>query len=163
MANQGTATYTIQDYSREKSTSQMNVGVVTGASLPGLLTNLGTFKTALQGVIIGTIFKEALNVYDNPTGNAKPTNVYAQREIRWIVHYHDNTPTFGLEPNNAFGRAYTVEFACPNLSLLVDGTDLMNIASGAGQTFVTEFQDTFLAPSGGAAVVDYVELVGRKG
>lgn len=163
MAAQGTATYTIQDYSREKSVSQMNVGVVTALSLPGLLTNLGTFKTALQGVTIGTIFKEALSVYDNPTGNPAPTNVYAQREIRWIVHYHDNTPTFGLETNNAFGRAYTVEYACPDLSLLVANTDLMKIDSGAGQTFVTEFQDTFLCPSGGAIVVDYVELVGRKG
>lgn len=163
MANQGSASFTIQDYSREKANSSMNVGVVTGASLPGLLTNLGTFQTALEAVIIGTVFKNALSVYDNPTGNAKPSNVYAQREIRWIVHYHDNTETFGLEPNNAFGRAYTSEWACPNLSLLVTDTDLMNIASGAGQTFVTEFQDTFLAPSGGAIVVDYVELVGRKG
>src|SRR6266705_1635298 len=112
MSNQGSASYTIQDYSLEKATSKMNVGVVTALSLAGLLTNLGAFETALDGVIIGTVFKKALNVYDNPTGDAAPTNHYAQREIRWIVHYHDNTATFGLEPNNAFGRAYTVEFAC---------------------------------------------------
>jgi hypothetical protein len=163
MANQGSASFTIQDYSREKSNSSMNVGVVTGASLPGLLTNLGTFQTALEGVIIGTVFKNALSVYDNQTGNAKPTNVYAQREIRWIVHYHDSQAAFGAVPNTAFGRAYTSEWACPDLSLLMTDTDLMVIDAGAGQTFVTEFQDTFLAPSGGTLLVDFIELVGRKG
>lgn len=141
----------------------MNVGIITGASLPGLLTNLGTFQTALEAVIIGTVFKNALSVYDNPTGNAKPSNVYAQREIRWIVHYHDSQAMFGLEPNPSFGRSYTSEWACPNLSLLVTDTDLMKIDTGAGATFVTEFQDTFLAPSGGTLVVDFIELVGRKG
>lgn len=162
MANQGTATFTIIDESKEKAVSSMNVGIVTGASLPGLLTNLGQFKTALDAVIIGTVFKESLTVYDNPTGEALPTNPYAQREIRWIVHYHDSQEMFGLEPNNAFGRAYTVEFACPDLSIKVAGSDLMIINAGVGQTFVTEFQECFLAPSGGTLVVDFVELVGRK-
>lgn len=164
MANQGSASYTIEDYSNETSESSMNVGIVTGASLPGLLANLGTFEAALDAVIIGSISKKALKVYDNPTGADAPTNPYAQREIRWIVHYHDSQESFGLEPNTSFGRQYTVTYGCPDLSLLdPDNRDMMLISSGAGLTFVTEFRDCFLAPSGGTLEVDYVELVGRKG
>jgi len=181
-SNQGTATYTIQDYSREKAHSSMNVGIVTALSLPNLLTNLGNFEKALDNIIIGTVFKKSLSVYDNATNNGIPTNVFAQREIRWVVHYHDNTPAFGVVdssgnpitgvpdvPNPAFGRAYTVEYACPDLSLLQQNSDLMDLstsggpANGKGAAFVLQFENTFLAPSGGVARIDYIELVGRKG
>lgn len=163
MAGQGAAGYTIRDYSKESANSRMNVGVVDALSLPGLLTNLGNFQTALQGVIIGKVYKNSLSVYDNIVDETLPTNHYAQREIRWIVHYQDTQAMFGLETNTSFGRKYTVEFACPDLSLLLPNSDIMNIASGAGATFKTNFEGTFLAPSGGTLAVDFIELVGRKG
>jgi hypothetical protein len=163
MADQGRAGYSIVDYSKETARSEMNVGVVTALSLPGLLTNLGNFETALAGVIIGAISAKRLSVYDNPTGAAFPTNVYAQREIRWIVHYHDNTAAFGAVANPAFGRKYTVEYACPDASLLQPHTDLMDLTATNAAAFVTAFEAAFLAPMGGAAAIDFIELVGRKG
>lgn len=164
MANQGRAGYTLIDASNEKAVFSMNVGVVTGASLPGLLTNLGAFETAMDAVTLCNIYRKRLQVYDNPgTDPSIPSNQSAQRELRWLVHYHDSQAMFGAEANNFFGEKYTCEVPGADPSLLVAGTDLMNVAAGAGATFKTEFQDCFLAPSGGTLVVDYIELVGRKG
>lgn len=161
MANQGRAGYTMIDNSSDKNVFSMNVGVVTGASLPGLLTNLGTFETALDAVVLSNIYRKRLQVYDNPgTTPTPPASTTAQNEKKWLVHYHDNTPTFGLEPNNAFGEKYVCEIPGADESLIVSGTNRMNIAAGSpGATFVTEFQDAFLAPMGGAIVVDFIEYV----
>lgn len=159
MANQGRAGWTIQDNSGDKNVFSMNVGVVTGASLPGLLTNLGTFETALGAVLDCNVYKNRLSVYDNTVNPALPASTQAQNEKKWLVHYHDSQATFGAVPNVFFGEKYTCEIPGAKESLIEAGTNRMIITAGAGQTFVTEFQDAFLAPSGGTLVVDYVEYV----
>lgn len=158
MANQGRAGWTIQDNSRDKNVFSMNVGVVTGASLPGLLSNLTDFQEALAPVLDCAIFKARLSVYDNTVDPAIPASTGAQNEKKWLVHYHDNTPAFGAVPNNFYGEKYVCEIPGAKESLIDPGTNRMITTAGSpGATFVTEFQDAFLAPSGGSLVVDYVE------
>lgn len=160
MANQGRAGWTIQDNSQDKNVFSMNVGVVTGASLPGLLTNLGDFQDALIAVLDSTVYKNRLSVYDNVVDPAVPASLQAQNEKKWLVHYHDSQEAFGAVANVFFGEKYVCEIPGAKESLIVGGTNRMNIeAATPGATFVTEFQDAFLAPSGGTLIVDYVEYV----
>lgn len=161
MANQGRAGWTIIDNSNDKNVFSMNVGVVTGASLPGLLTNLTNFEEALDPVILCNIYRARLQVYDNPGATpVAPASTLAQNEKKWVVHYHDSQAAFGATPNNFFGTKYVCEVPGADESLIVSGTNLMNIAAATpGAAFVTAFQAAFLAPSGGTLVVDYVEYV----
>jgi hypothetical protein len=78
----------------------------------------------------------------------KPTDPWAQKEIAWIVHFHDAVN----------GRKRTRRIPGADLTLKVAGTDRMNIASGAGQSFVTGFESIVLSDDGNAVVVDYIEL-----
>lgn len=160
MSNQGRAGFTMIDNTAEKSVFSMNVGIVTAASLPGLLTNLGQFETALEAVVLTNIFKKRLLVYDNSGATpVPPASTSAQVEKKWLVHYHDSQELFGAVPNVFFGNKYTCEIAGADEALLVSGTDFMNITTGVGATFKTEFESCFLAPSGGTLVVDSVEFV----
>lgn len=159
MANQGRAGWTIQDNSQDKNVFSMNVGVVTGASLPGLLSNLTDFQEALAPVLDCAIYKARLSVYDNTVDPAVPASTQAQNEKKWLVHYHDSQATFGAVPNVFFGERYTCEIPGAKESLIVSGTNRMDISAGVGLAFKTEFQDAFLAPSGGTLLVDYVEYV----
>lgn len=159
MANQGRAGWSTRDNSRDVSTFSMNVGVVTGASLPGLLSNLTNFQEALDPVILTAIYKARLSVYDNTVDSTIPASKLAQNEKKWVVHYHDSQEAFGAVPNVFFGNRYVCEIGGADESLLVANTNLMEIGSGAGATFKTAFEAAFLAPSGGTLVIDYVEYV----
>lgn len=159
MANQGRAGWTTRDNSRDVSTFSMNVGIVTGASLPGLLTNLTNFEEALDPIILTSIYKARLSVYDNTKDPTIPASKLAQNEKKWVVHYHDSQTDFGAVPNVFYGTQYVCEIGGADESLLIANTNKLDISAGVGAAFVTAFQAAFLAPSGGTLLVDYVEYI----
>lgn len=158
--------FTILDYDRETSNTQFYTGNITAVSLPDTLTEFGDLRDAIDGIILGTIQKESLKVFDTKLSNAAPASPQAQRENKWLVVYEDVLPFFddpvNAIPNEGFGKVFTFEIATADLSLLVANTDRMNIATGNGATFVTAFEAIARSPYGGTVNVLEVRHVGRN-
>lgn len=159
MSDQAALTLTIKDASNEKSTSEFNLGLQTPATIAANIVKTNALQNAIVGIILGNLFKTKYTYFDNTMNPNVPTNQAAQKEMKWMVHYHDNTDTFGVNQNPNYGNAYVVSIACPDTSKLVDGTDRADLTDTAVATFVTAFEDVVLAPGGGAAKIDYIEIV----
>jgi len=86
---------------------------------------------------------------------ALPTNVYAQRELKWLVRYHDTVT----------GKKYTLTLPCADpTARLIAGTDLANLAQTEVAAFVTRFQSYAKDPDTQTndVLVDQIQLVGRN-
>jgi hypothetical protein len=78
---------TIMDYNSEKSRFGIPVTTVTAVNFPGTLAAWGTFRAAVQGIILGAIHKESLNAFNTVLTNTPPTDANAQVERKWQVSY----------------------------------------------------------------------------
>lgn len=162
----GAGNFTFLDYDKEKSTTGFHTGAVTAVSLPGLLTQFGTLRTALAGITLGTIAGESLSVFETRLSNVLPTDENAQRETKWLVVYEDNLPFFddpvNAIPNEGFGRVFNIEIPTADLSLLLPNDERMDISGGAGAAFVTAFEDVARSPYGGTVNVLEIRHVSRN-
>lgn len=155
MATKHYNTVTLIDYSGEKSTVTTNNGSITALTIAAYLTQLGALKTAIgditKGVIVGTSW-----VGDSDTLAATPpTDVFAQRELKWLVRYENTTSH----------KVYTLEIPTADptgrLQAQSDRADLTDTEMAA---FVTAFEAIARSPENdvdGVAVLD-VTLVGRN-
>lgn len=166
MAN-GRYNLRLLDHSNEGSNFEVQTGAVTAVSLPGLLTQIGTFRGAVDGITDGTIQKESLKVFDTPLGNTPPVSDVSHRERKWLVRYEDTTAFFddpvNAIPNEAFGRVYTFSIPCADpAGKLLANSDMADLADAAIAAFVTAFEAMGRSPAGGAVNVLSIELVGRN-
>lgn len=161
----GYGNFTILDYDGEQSNTSFYTGDITAVSLPGTLTEFGDLRTAIEGVILGTVSKEALKVFETKLSNTLPSDKAAQRESKWLVVYEDITryfdPPVNAIPNAGYKRVFTLEIPTADLSLLDANSDKMVITAGAGQTFVSAFETIARSPYGGTVNVLEVRHVGR--
>ena len=157
----GELKFGIRDNTGEISRSNIHTGNVTGASLPGLLTEVGALRTAIDGLTIGVIASESLSVFETALSAARPASPLAQRGVKWTVGYHDNTAFFddpvNAIPNIGYQKAFTFTIAAADLSLLADGQEELDLTEGAALAFVTAFENTARSAYGGRVVVDYIK------
>jgi len=162
----GHGSITLIDYDAEVAASSFYTGDVTAVSLPGLLTEFGALRTAIEGITLGVVRQEALKVFDTRLSNSKPSDKEAQRETKWLVVYEDNLPFFddpvNAIPNAGYLKIFTMEIGTADLSLLNTDSNTMNITSGAGATFKTAFEAIARSPYGGTVTVRQVQHVGRN-
>lgn len=162
----GLYSLTMLDYSKEKSVSRFNTGAVTAVSLPGLLTEIGTLRGAIDGITLGTLNRESLAVFDTPLSNVPPTDKNAQREDKWLVTYEDNTqffdPPTNAIPNEGYRKLFSVEIATPDRTLVVNNSDFADITAPPMSAFVAAFEAMCKSPYGGTAHVISVKYVGRN-
>lgn len=145
---------TIKDYDGEVQSLRLYTGEITIGTLAGLLTALGTFKTALNAIILGVIQKEHWGE-ETTISNLKATDKDAQVQTDMLVRCHGATS----EAPYSF-RIPTVD---PEAFNYVDGNVVL---SGAGATtattdFITALQATFKMPDDEteAIVVDQMRIV----
>lgn len=153
----GEVSFRIADYGNEKSTHKVRIPAITAANFAAFLDAGGfvpDYYDALDDIVIGNIQQERIvaNVIDISTAPAG--SVWAQREMKWLVSYRDT-----VDPTQPH---YQLEIACPDLTLLVAGTDLMNVSAGAGAAFVAAFEALVVSDAGNAVEVLTVQLVGRN-
>lgn len=146
------AGFTVLDYGGEYSGVYLRGPVVSAANFDATEALRAALETALDGIVIGTVATRKLQTLDVTISTTKPGNVYAQRETKWLVRYSDNVT----------GSVHTAEVPCADLSLLVSGGEVMDIAAGAGLAFVTAFEDWVLSPAGNAVTVSEIVHVGRN-
>lgn len=158
--------FTILDYDGERTSTSFYTGNITAVSLPDTLTEFGDLRDAIDAIILGTISTENLKVFETKLSNTRPASKQAQRETKWLVVYEDNLPFFddpvNAIPNEGYRKVFTFEIGTADLSLLVANTDLMEIGSGAGATFVAAFEQIARSPYGGTVNVLEVRHVGRN-
>lgn len=162
----GLYTLSMRDYDRELSPMKVHVGAVTAVSLPGLLTQIGNFRAAIDGLTIGITAKESLQVFSTILSQLVPTDKFAQRETKWVVEYHDNTAFFdppdNAIPNIGYLKPFDFEIGTADLSLLANNSDELPLAESHAAALVTAFEAMARSPYGGAVVVDKIRQVGRN-
>lgn len=153
-------TWTLLDYSNEKSPLKVFNGAVTLTSIAGFLTDIGTFRTAIDNFTLGTLHNEQWVGDSSLLSNALPTDADAHRERKALVTYIGNTSN----------KVYTLTIptvrtkAGDGSSLLVPGTDLFNLALAIPAAFVTQFQGFARTPDNDQeeVTVQSIRLVGRN-
>jgi len=148
------STIQITDYSNEKSTFQVNSIVLNAGNFAAQSTLAATLVTATEALSIGDVTKQTLNqiVLDAPS---VPSNVYAQRELKWLVTYQGDSS----------GKLFSVEIACPDITdNIVPATDLADLTSTDWAAWVDAFEDFARSPDDLAETVTVVSarLVGRN-
>lgn len=154
-------TLSFRDWDKKIGTAQINTGLVTALTLPALLTQVGTLRTAIDNIVIGVIAKESQTVFDTVLNDATPASAFAQRGNKWLVIYHDNTqffdPPVNAIPNDAYLVKYRVMLPTADNALLALNSTFLDITAGLGLAFKTAFEAVAKSPAGGSVVVDSVE------
>lgn len=144
-----------RDFSRETSTTTVFIPALTALTISTILPELTTYEGALDAITLGVASQSKIILDITPLSADAPTNVFAQRELKWLVHYHAATT----------GKKFTLEIptADPTGRLLA-GTDLMDLTEVAAANWKSQFEVIAVSPDDDTdqCVVDYVELVGRN-
>jgi len=142
----------IADYDGEIGTLQFAVAALTAANFAAEGTKRGDFDIALQAIIGGVRQREQ---FGNRIVSSLEvaTSEAAQRELKWLVQYHDATSL----------KRYSLEIPTALVTVL-DPNDRAHAEigdAGVVDAFITAFTAYALTPDGNAPVVDEITLVGR--
>lgn len=149
-----TNTWTINDYSNEKSTFGLTSVSIDEANIDDQQTLAATLTGAIDNLTIGELVKQVqqLVILDDP---AIPTSPYAQREMKWLVSY----------VGNVSGKVFQTEIAAPDITdNVVTNSDTANLASTDWAAFKTAFEAYVRSPDDEEEEVTLVaaRLVGRN-
>lgn len=148
--------FTIRDFSDEYSSVAFPIPepAADGSDWAAILTDVGTLQAALAAMTGGHIAKKQIVVGDEAVNDTRPALPWAQREIKWLVRYQDDT-TF---------KKYTLTLPCAALELMSDGGDdyLDIVGVTAAATFVTWLENNMVSPDGNAITVNSISHVGRN-
>lgn len=161
--------YTLIDYSRERASFSIATGDVTATSLPGLLTEVGALRSAVDGITLGNVSDESLSVFNTNLSNTPATSRLAQVESSWLVTYEDVTAFFddpvNAIPNEGFGRLFTLTVPTAEVDVvgrLAPNSDHAVLTETGMAAFKTALENTARTPYGGRIRVIDVMFVGRN-
>jgi hypothetical protein len=159
--------FSFLDWSEETASMALATGNITAVSLPGVLTQIGALRTAIQGIILGTITDERLSAFDTALSNTVPADELAQVESCWLVQYEDNLPFFddpvNAIPNAGFHKIFTMTIpTAGKAGRCIANTDTADLANAQVAAFVTAFEAIARSPYGGTVNVLGLEFVGRN-
>lgn len=151
-------TVVYRDFSGETKSIRLYTNEITAVSLPGLLTELNDFQTALDAVTLGVRAKSQWGE-ETIVSNLKATDKTAQIETEMLVRCHGAT----TEAPYSF-RIPTVDYAAFNYASPPAGDQVIIEGAGASAAtlaLVTAIQTTFKMPDDEteALVVDGMEVV----
>lgn len=162
---QNQATFSFEDYNREKTSTAFNIGPITVVNFAAVRAAIDTLKTAVDGIIIGEQRKTSITE-QFAESSAPVTNQSAQRERKWLVTYRDVTQFFDVANtinNVGFGNLYQVEIPTADLSLLTGNSDILPLTQAQAAAFVTAFEAVQNSPTGGNEIeVTEIRHVGRN-
>jgi hypothetical protein len=149
--------WTILDVDDEKSVHSGTSVALTAANFDAQIGLAGTYRTALEGIIRGTIKRQSLSIATDYAVVA-PTDNDAQRESKILVRYKDDVTA----------DIYTLEIATPdlaNLTLEPQSKKFVKLDdAGIMATWVAAFEGYFKAPANptNAVTVLTAQVVGRN-
>lgn len=145
---------TYRDFSGEVSTHKINLSVITVGTIVGVLANITNYSGAVDAITLGEPAADETVLNRSVLSGDNATSEFAQRELKWLVHYHGDTS----------GKKFTQEIPCADpTGRLLPGTDLMDLTETAAAAWKTAFEGINMSPDDDTetTTVDYVELVGR--
>lgn len=163
----GSGSFSVLDYDSEVASVGFQTGVITALNLPGVLTQFGTLRTAIGGIILGSIKSESLTAFNTNLNAIKPSDENAQRERKWLVTYADNTQYFDAPinaiANAGYGKVFGIEIPTADyVGKLLPDSDKADLTDTDIAAFVTAFEALCKSPYGGAAKVLSMTAVGRR-
>jgi len=165
MANSPKIGFTVLEYGGKKSTIGFPIFPITAVNLPDFLTDVGTVRGAIEGVMLGTIESERAQVFNTKISAIAPSNKGAQRELKWYVRGYDERQFLDVAntiPNPNYQDIFGFEVPCADESLLATGSDYADPTNAAVATFVTEVEKIWRSDSDGQMRVIDMRLVGRS-
>lgn len=147
--------FTLRDYSGESTAVRIYNGDVTAISIAGFLTDFGDMRDAVAGITLGEMAQEQW-VGDLTVLSADlPVNVFAQRELKWLVRYHDTVTNEKAK--------LEIGTADPT-GVMLPASDFADLTIEPMLSFVTEFEAFARHPESAtnAVVIDSIQLVGRN-
>ncbi len=154
-----------RDNSREIARTQVHLGDITAVSLPGTLTAVGAFRTAIGNITLGYFASESLIVDETTLSGDAPTDPNAQRGVKWTAGYIDTMQWLPAPapantiPNPGYQKIFTYQIPTADLSLLVSGQEELDLTSGPGLAFKTSFDGLCRSPYRGTVSLQYVRYV----
>ena len=116
-----------------------------------MLVLTGALEAAVQDVVLAFEAKKTLVAFENLDVSV-PANATAQRELAWVVHYHDNEAFFDAPtnsiPNENYGRKETMRIATAkntDNALLQPNSDLAALTEARWIAFIAAFQGVVLS------------------
>lgn len=147
----------IRDNSREITRTDINIDDITVGNIGDILTAVGTFRAAVEGITLGVMAKEALVMDETNLSAAAPASPLAQRGVKWKVQYADNTqffdPPVNAIPNAGYQQIFTNTIGTADLSLLDGGEEELDLTTGPGATFKAQWDAFVKSPYGGDTVL----------
>jgi hypothetical protein len=154
MMAQHTAGITMLDYSEETSSTKINVGAITAASLPGFLANFGDWKNAVGNIALGTLARDRWVGDATTISNTPPVNPNAQIELKWFVGYEGDTSK----------KKFHIEVPTADPSKVVPGTDRADLTDTDIAAFITATETMGRSPDDDTETISVTDmrLVGRN-
>lgn len=143
------ANFTIPVVDYANKTSNATLPVADAITVP----DTTAIFNAIDALLVGNLGQSTLDLATKKDAGpgGTPANQKAQRELKWLVHYHDDTTL----------AEHTLEIPCADADLIAGNTTNIDLGAGAGLAFVGAFETHCIAPvTGNAVSVDYVELIG---
>lgn len=148
-------TITLRDYSTpgELSTAAFSGDTLTAANFDAQALLMANLSGAVQDITLGTVKKVTRIALETVSAGALPASPFAQREVKWLVMYHDaNT-----------GAKQSLEIPTADLQFLQPGSsDEADLTATEMAAFVTAFEAYVKSAAGNAVVIDKVRFVGRR-
>jgi len=153
MADKGYDVQTWADYDGEHSAVRMRTAAITAANFDAQAVLRASLHVATAGIVVGVLNKNAYGNEDIVSLD-KASDDAAQRELKWLVGYHDATTlkrgsyeiptadTDQLDPND---RAHAH----------IGDADVVD-------AYITAAEAFFKTGDGNAIVIDEITLVGRR-
>lgn len=146
--------FQIRDYSNELSNFAVTSVTGNAGNLTAQLALQTALSSAIENLSIGHLDKYTY-VIEGLNSPITPSNVYAQRETKWLVSYMGDTS----------GKLFQIEIPCPNLTdNLAPNSDIADLTSDDWVAFIAAFEDYARSPDNGTETVTVTaaRLVGRN-
>lgn len=165
------AGFTIRDFNGEVSNFSGHIPKVGVGDLGTVLGNVGTFRDAMEDLILGEVAREYGDLYNTLLSNSAPTDLNAQRERKILVFYADIEEFLdvgNLIDNPNFGVPQTMEIPTARVTdpvdgdLLLPGTESYDFTNPYVITFVAAFEAFFRSKSIRNVEIIDMQLVGRN-
>lgn len=149
---QGVTTITYGDFGNEKSAVRIRGIELTAANFDAQVTASVAVQDAIAAMTIGQK-QRVVYANDNQISSAAAASALAQREVKWLVSFTDDTN----------GKKGTLEIPCADLTLLpAGGSELLDLTDTEAAAFVSAFESYARSADGNTVTVDQIAFVARN-
>lgn len=150
------------DHDGERAGTTVLWSPVDETNFVAAFANMQILQARIDALTLGTLAERTVT-FRTRLSNAAATNPQAQRETKWLVTYEDVTAELAAGvPNPGFGKIFTLEIPCADLSLLKANSDEIDYSNAAFTNFKTTFEAHARSPYGGAVRILNMRHVGRN-